>query len=63
MGAPFSRAGARDFLDVDAIRRTGTYSDEELLALVQSHDDGFDRRLFAEQLRLVATLTPQRVQQ
>ncbi|WP_380158557.1 nucleotidyl transferase AbiEii/AbiGii toxin family protein [Kineococcus sp. R86509] len=63
VGALFSRAEARDFLDVDAIRRTGTYSDEELLALAQSHDDGFDRRLFAEQLRLVVTLTPRRVQQ
>lgn len=63
VGALFSRAEARDFLDVDAIRGTGTYTDEELLVLAESHDDGFDRRLFAQQLRLVATLTPRRVEQ
>lgn len=50
-------------LDVDAIRRTGVYTDEELLKLAESHDDGFDRRLFAERLRLAATLTPRRVEQ
>ncbi|MEZ0167046.1 nucleotidyl transferase AbiEii/AbiGii toxin family protein [Kineococcus sp. LSe6-4] len=35
VGALFSRAEARDFLDVDAIRRTGVYTDEELLKLAE----------------------------
>jgi hypothetical protein len=63
VGALYSRAEARDFLDVDAIRRSGVYSDEDLLRLAESHDGGFDRRFFAEQLTIVSSLTPLRVAQ
>ncbi|SER60376.1 Nucleotidyl transferase AbiEii toxin, Type IV TA system [Propionibacterium cyclohexanicum] len=42
VGASFSRAETRDYLDVDAIRRSGRYSDEELLDLAGKVDAGFD---------------------
>lgn len=63
VGALFSRAEARDFLDVDAIRRAGAYTDEELLELAEGHDPGFDRMVFAQQLARVDLLSARRVAQ
>jgi Nucleotidyl transferase AbiEii toxin, Type IV TA system len=40
--ALYSRAQARDFIDVDAIRRSGRYTGDELLARAKEHDPGFD---------------------
>lgn len=58
VGAPYSRAAARDFLDVDAIRQSGRFAGTGLLRLAIEHDPGFERLLFADQLGLVATLRP-----
>lgn len=53
VGAVFTRLEARDFIDVDAIRRSGRFTDEQLLAMAAARDDGFDQRLYADQLRQV----------
>ena len=41
VGAVYSRAAVRDFLDVDSIRRSERFSDPELLRLAAEHDPGF----------------------
>jgi hypothetical protein len=56
VGALFNRAAARDYLDVDTIRQSGRFSDEDLLRLAVEHDPGFDPVLFAEQLGQVLTV-------
>lgn len=53
LSAVYSRGEVRDFLDLDAIRASGRYTDEELLALGREHDSGFDRAMFAAQLSRV----------
>ncbi len=63
VAALFSRAEARDYLDVDAIRRSGRFSDAELLDGAAEHDDGFDRQLFAEALRQVRRIGSRRVRE
>lgn len=56
LSAVYSRGEVRDFLDLDAIRSSGRYSDEQLLALGRQHDDGFDGHMFAQQLARVADI-------
>ncbi len=58
VGALYSRGEPRDFLDVDAIRRSGRFTDEELLEAASDHDPGFDAAMFAQQLILVDRLRP-----
>jgi hypothetical protein len=58
VGALYSRAAARDFLDVDSIRQSGRFGDAELLRLAAEHDPGFEDAMFADQLHLVANLDP-----
>lgn len=58
VGALYSRAAARDYLDVDVIRQSGRFTDADLLRLAADHDPGFDQATFAEQLGQVATLRP-----
>ena len=60
-GPLFSRAETRDYLDVDAIRRSGRYSDEELLDLVRGVDAGFDLGWFAQNLDNVERIQPEEV--
>ena len=48
--ALFSRGEARDYLDVDRIRRSGRYTDERLLELAERADPGFDRKWFAHRV-------------
>jgi hypothetical protein len=55
--ALYSRAEPRDYLDVDAIRQTGLFSDYELLTMAAEHDPGFDSNMFASQLDAVVQLT------
>lgn len=62
LGALYSRAETRDFLDVDAIRRSGRLTDAELLEIVATRDPGFDRDVFVGQLGLVRQLTPAEVE-
>lgn len=61
VGALDSRGAARDFLDVDSIRRSGRFTAPELLRLAAEHDPGFDDATFAGQLGLVARLGPDAV--
>lgn len=56
VGAVFTRLEARDFIDVDAIRSSGRFTDEQLLEMASARDDGFDRRTYAEQLRQVVRI-------
>ncbi len=58
VGALYSRAAARDFLDVDSIRRSERFTDPRLLQLAAEHDPGFDEDTFADQLGLVSTISP-----
>ena len=51
LSALYSRSYPRDYLDVDAIRSTGTISDARLIELLQERDAGFDVGLFTECLR------------
>jgi hypothetical protein len=57
VGAVYSRAAVRDFLDVDSIRRSERFSDPELLRLAAEHDPGFEDGTFADQLGLVSTIS------
>ncbi|WP_162448845.1 nucleotidyl transferase AbiEii/AbiGii toxin family protein [Phytoactinopolyspora mesophila] len=58
LSAVYSRGEVRDFLDLDAIRQSGRYTDAELIALGREHDDGFDVGMFAAQLSRVLDLLP-----
>ncbi|HRD62627.1 MAG TPA: nucleotidyl transferase AbiEii/AbiGii toxin family protein [Nocardioides sp.] len=61
VGALFGRAEPRDYLDVDDIRATGRFSDEQLLVAAAERDPGFDSTMFARQLQLATYLTPEEV--
>lgn len=61
IAALFSRAETRDYLDVDAIRRSGRFTDAELLALGEQADAGFDREQFAAALDAIRRIEPEEV--
>jgi hypothetical protein len=50
MGALYERALARDFIDIDAVLRSGRYDTASLLQLAERSDITFDRHVFAEAL-------------
>jgi hypothetical protein len=56
VSALYSRAEARDFFDVDAIRASGHYTDAELIEAAAERDPGFDVNTFAGQLSRVNRL-------
>ena len=56
MCALYSRAQARDFIDIGAVADSGRYSPDEMLALARDHDPGFDATYFAGALRQIALL-------
>lgn len=56
--ALYSRAQARDYIDVDAVLRSGRYDSEGLLALARSHDPGFEEPMFVIALRAIRRLPP-----
>lgn len=58
VAALFSRGEVRDFLDVDAIRRSGRYSDDDLYRLARRADPGFRLHYLAQRLDQVSSLTP-----
>ena len=58
----FSRGEARDYLDVDRIRRSGQYTDEQLLELAERADPGFDRKWFAHRLLVVDRIQQREVE-
>lgn len=57
VSALYSRAEARDFFDVDAIRSSGHYTDAQLIDAAAERDPGFDAGMFANQLDRVNRLT------
>lgn len=61
VGALYSRGEARDYLDVDAIRQSGRFTDKQLVAAAAERDPGFDVAMFSQQLSLVARLRPAQV--
>lgn len=61
VSALYSRGEARDYLDVDAIRASGKFTDAELIRSAAERDAGFEVAMFAVQLALVQRLTPERV--
>lgn len=63
ISALYSRAYPRDFLDADAIRRSGHFSDDELIAAALERDPGFEVGMFREQLLLVRRLKFSQVEQ
>lgn len=56
--ALFARAQARDYIDVDAVLRSGRYTGDELLTLAESHDPGFEQAMFVTALRAIDRLPP-----
>jgi hypothetical protein len=61
VSALYSRAEARDYLDVDAIRASGRFTDEELMSAAAERDPGFDVSMFAQQLDAARRLQPAQV--
>ncbi|MEV6859842.1 nucleotidyl transferase AbiEii/AbiGii toxin family protein [Streptosporangium subroseum] len=47
VAALYGRAEVRDFVDVDAVLRSGRYSTEDLIRLATDADPGFDTAMFA----------------
>jgi len=56
--ALYARAQARDYIDVDAVLRSARYTSDQLLALAESHDPGFDKAMFVIALRAIRRLPP-----
>jgi hypothetical protein len=61
VSALYGRHYPRDFLDVDSIRQSGRYSDEELLNAAEAQDPGFDREYFSHILAGAEYLTVEEV--
>lgn len=61
VSALYSRGEARDFLDVDAIRSSGHFTDQQLVDAARERDPGFEVPIFAAQLERARTITPDRV--
>lgn len=57
VSALYSRSEPRDYLDVDAIRRSGRFTDEQLVTEAADRDPGFEVGMFAAQLASVRRLT------
>lgn len=56
VAAIFSRGEARDFLDLDKIRESSGYDDDELLELARDVDAGITKETFASSLRTCASI-------
>jgi hypothetical protein len=54
--ALYSRAQARDYIDVDAAVACGRYDRPRLLRLAVEHDPGFEPAMFATALRAIRRL-------
>ena len=57
VSALYSRGEPRDYLDVDAIRASGRFSDDQLIAAAAERDAGFEVEMFAQQLANVRRIT------
>lgn len=58
VSAIFSRAEARDYVDVVAALSSGRYTTERLLSMAEERDPGFDRGMFAHALRAAERWDP-----
>jgi len=63
LSALYSRAYARDFLDVDSIRASGKFTDAELIRAAIERDPGFEVPMFVSQLELMHRVLPEQVSQ
>ncbi|MCU1482255.1 MAG: hypothetical protein JWQ19_3041 [Subtercola sp.] len=61
VSALYSRAEDRDYLDVDAIRESGTFTDAQLVDSARERDLGFEVPMFITQLDGAQKLRPERV--
>ena len=61
VSALYSRGEARDYLDIDAIRASGKFTDDELIRSATERDAGFEVPTFARQLDQVQRIRPERV--
>ncbi|TIH36188.1 hypothetical protein D4765_10150 [Subtercola vilae] len=61
VSALYSRAEDRDYLDVDAIRMSGKFTDAQLVDAAGERDAGFGIPMFITQLERAQRLTPERV--
>lgn len=61
VAALYSRAEARDYLDVDAIRASGRFTDEQLVAAAAERDPGFELPIFIAQLAAATRIRPAQV--
>ena len=61
LNALYTRAEARDYLDVDANRASGHFTDQQLVDAAAERDAGFERTMFASQLDQVQRIRPERV--
>jgi len=50
LAALYGRAADRDYVDVDAVLRSGRYRGVDLLHLVREADPGFDQAMFVQAL-------------
>ncbi len=57
VGALYSRGEPRDYFDVDAVRASGRFSDDELVAAAAERDAGFDVEMFAWRLASARGIT------
>ena len=60
ISALYSRGEARDYLDVDAIRASGKFTDAQLISSAKDRDPGFEVPLFVAQLEQVHRIAPER---
>jgi Nucleotidyl transferase AbiEii toxin, Type IV TA system len=56
VNALYSRAQARDYIDVDAALTSGRYNHDTLIRLATEHDPGFEPAMFAVALRAIRRL-------
>lgn len=61
--ALYSRCEVRDYIDVDAIRTDGRFTDQQLLREASERDAGFDQVMFASQLDRVSSLAYRRFEE
>lgn len=53
LAALYGRAADRDYVDVEAVLRSGRYGSDELLRLIRDADPGFDQGMFVQALLAV----------
>lgn len=61
VSALYSRGEPRAYLDVDAIRSFGAFTDDELITTAAKRDAGFELGMFAQQLAAARRLQPAQV--